>query len=174
MSESRFRVGISQGIRRADGEMVVPEFDLSPLDNDPLIECVSLPDTADLDSDTAAGLDAVILMLESVTQKTFETPGRLSLVARFGVGYDRIDVEACTRNAVALAITPDGVRRPVAVSIITLMLALTSRLMVKDRIAREGATGWARKAQYNGVGLVGRTLGSLGMGNIGTEVFKLA
>jgi len=174
MSESQFRVGISQGIRRAGGEMVVPEFDLSPLDNDPLIECVSLPDTADLDSDTAAGLDAVILMLESVTQKTFETPGRLSLVARFGVGYDRIDVEACTRNAVALAITPDGVRRPVAVSIITLMLALTSRLMVKDRIAREGATGWARKAQYNGVGLVGRTLGSLGMGNIGTEVFKLA
>jgi D-3-phosphoglycerate dehydrogenase len=170
----RFRVGISQGIRRADGEMVIPEFDLSPLDSDPLIECVCLPDTTDLDAPTAAGLDAVILMLEAVTVETFEPRGRLSLIARFGVGYDRIDVEACTRNGVALAITPDGVRRPVAVSVITLMLALTSRLMVKDGLARDGAGGWARKSQYNGVGLVGRTLGSLGMGNIGAEVFKLA
>jgi len=171
---SRFRVGVSQGIRTAGGEMVIPEFDLSPLDDDTRIECVSLPDPSTLDAETAAGLDAVILMLEAVTQQTFEPRGRLSLVARFGVGYDRIDVQACTRNAVALAITPDGVRRPVAVSVITLMLALTSRLMSKDRIAREGPAGWARKAQFNGVGLVGRTLGSLGMGNIGSEVFKLA
>ena len=171
---SGFRVGISQGIRRADGEMVIPEFDLSPLDDNPLIECVCLPDMANLDARTAADLDAVILMLEAVTPKTFEPRGRLTLVARFGVGYDRIDVEACTRNGVALAITPDGVRRPVAVSVITLMLALTSRLMIKDSLARDGAAGWARKSQYNGVGLVGRTLGSLGMGNIGAEVFKLA
>ena len=171
---SGFRVGISQGIRRADGEMVIPDFDLSPLDSDPLIECVCLPDTANLDAETAAGLDAVILMLEAVTRESFEPRGRLTLVARFGVGYDRIDVEACTENGVALAITPNGVRRPVAVSVITLMLALTSRLMIKDRLARGGAPGWARKSQYNGVGLVGRTLGSLGMGNIGAEVFKLA
>ena len=171
---SRFRVGISLGIRRADGEMVIPEFDLSPLDDHPRVECVSLPDTADLDSDVAAELDAAVLMGEAVTRKTFDPSGRLALIARFGVGYDRIDVDACTRNAAALAITPDGVRRPVAVSVITLMLALTSRLMVKDRIARQGFAGWSRKAEYNGVGLVGRTLGSLGMGNIGTEVFKLA
>lgn len=171
---SRFRVGISQGIREAEGRMRIPEFDLSPLDDDPRIECVSLPDAGVLDAQTVSALDAVILMLEAVTRETFASPGRLTLVARFGVGYDRIDVDACTRNAVALAITPDGVRRPVAVSVITLILALTSRLMVKDRIAREGPPGWARKAQYNGTGLVGRTLGSLGMGNIGAEVFKLA
>jgi phosphoglycerate dehydrogenase-like enzyme len=170
----RFKVGISQDIRRGDGEMVIPEFDLSPLDDDPLIECVSLPDTANLDAKAAADLDAVILMLEAVTRESVEARGRLSLVARFGVGYDRIDVEACTRNGVAVAITPDGVRRPVAVSVITLMLALTSRLMIKDSLARGGATGWARKSRHNGVGLVGRTLGSLGMGNIGAEVFKLA
>lgn len=169
-----FRVGISQGIRTDAGEMIIPEFDLSSLDEDDRIECVSLPDPAVLDAEDAEDLDAVILMLEAVTPSTFEPRGRLSLVARFGVGYDRIDVDACTRNAAALAITPDGVRRPVAVSVITLMLALTSRLMVKDRIAREGPAGWARKAEHNGIGLVGRTLGCLGMGNIGAEVFKLA
>lgn len=171
---NRFCVGISQGIRTHDGEVIIPEFDLSPLDDAADIECVSLPDQAELDCDTASELDAVVLMREAVTRKTFEKGGRLSLIARFGVGYDRIDVQACTDNAVALIITPDGVRRPVAVSVITLMLALTSRLMVKDRIARKGPAGWAQKAHYNGIGLVGRTLGSLGMGNIGTEVFKLA
>ena len=170
----RFRVGISQGIRTATGEMVIPEFDLSTLDEDGRIECVSLPDEARLDAATASGLDAVVLMLEAVTRETFVPGSNLTLVARFGVGYDRIDVDACTRNGVALAITPDGVRRPVAVAVITLMLALSTRLMVKDRIAREGPPGWARRAECNGMGLVGRTLGSLGMGNIGAEVFKLA
>ncbi len=169
-----FRVGISQGIRTAGGKLIIPDFDLSPLDDDPRIDCVSLPETPELESKAIADLDAVVLMLEAVTKSSFAPRGRLSLVARFGVGYDRIDVAACTNNDVAIAITPDGVRRPVAASIITLMLALTTRLMVKDRIAREGPSGWARKAQYNGFGLVGRTLGSLGMGNIGTEVFKLA
>jgi phosphoglycerate dehydrogenase-like enzyme len=171
---NRFRVGLSQGIREAGGRMIIPEFDLSPLDDDARIECVSLPDPETLDADMTAGLDAAILMLEAVTRHSFDARNRLSLVARFGVGYDRIDVQACSNNHVALAITPDGVRRPVAVSVITLMLALTSKLLIKDRIAREGPSGWARKAQHNGVGLVGRTLGSLGMGNIGAEVFKLA
>jgi len=73
-----------------------------------------------------------------------------------------------------VVITPDGVRRPVAVSIVTLMLALTGKLFVKDRIARQGPEGWARKTDYNGVGLVGRTLGSVGLGNIGRELFRLA
>ena len=100
--------------------------------------------------------------------------GRLGVIARFGVGYDTVDVDACTKAGIALVITPDGVRRPVAVSIITLMLALTGKLMVKDRLTREAAAGFAKRADHMGVGLVGRTLGSLGIGNIGAELFRLA
>src|SRR6202007_90328 len=69
---------------------------------------------------------------------------------------------------------PDGVRRPVAVSIITLMLALTGKLMVKDHMTRKGPEGFARRGEHMGVGLVGRVLGSGGMGNIGSELFRLA
>jgi hypothetical protein len=76
-----FRVGISQGIRSAAGEIVIPEFDLSPLDDDDRIECVSLPDPTILDAEDAEDLDAVILMLEAVTPSTFEPRGRLALVA---------------------------------------------------------------------------------------------
>ena len=46
--------------------------------------------------------------------------------------------------------------------------------MVKDRLTREAAAGYARRSDHMGVGLVGRTLGSLGIGNIGAEVFRLA
>jgi phosphoglycerate dehydrogenase-like enzyme len=54
------------------------------------------------------------------------------------------------------------------------MLALTGRLRIKDRLTREGPDGFNRRAQFMGCGLVGRTLGSLGIGNIGAEMFRLA
>ena len=54
------------------------------------------------------------------------------------------------------------------------MLALTGKLMIKDRLTREAAAGFAKRSDHMGVGLVGRTLGSLGIGNIGAEVFRMA
>jgi D-3-phosphoglycerate dehydrogenase len=50
----------------------------------------------------------------------------------------------------------------VAVSIITFMLALTGKLMIKDKLTREGPPGFAQRGEHMGVGLVGRTLGSVG------------
>jgi D-3-phosphoglycerate dehydrogenase len=84
-----------------------------------------------------------------------------------------VDVEACTAAGIALAITPDGVRRPVAAAILTFILALSGRMMVKDRLTRGGPTEFAKKTQHMGVGLVGRTVGSIGIGNIGAEMFRL-
>jgi phosphoglycerate dehydrogenase-like enzyme len=88
------------------------------------------------------------------------------------VGYDNVDLDACTRNGVAVTITPDGVRRPMAGVAMTLILALSHRLLEKDRLTREG--GWARKLDYMGYGVTGRTLGSIGLGNIARDMFHLA
>jgi phosphoglycerate dehydrogenase-like enzyme len=66
------------------------------------------------------------------------------------------------------------VRRPVAVSIITLMLALTGKLLIKDKLTRSGPEAFNKRVDHMGVGLVGRTLGSIGIGNIGAELFRLA
>ena len=60
-----------------------------------------------------------------------------------------------------------------AVSIVTLMLALAGKLMVKDRLTREAAAGFARRGEHMGMGLVGRTIGAVGIGNIGAELFRL-
>ena len=168
-----FRVALSGDFRKADGSPTYPDFDLEPLRNAPGVEMVFLESANPLKADQLEDFDALILLAHRFAADSVPKSGRLAVIARFGVGYDTVDVEACTKAGIALVITPDGVRRPVAVSIITLMLALTGKLMVKDRLTREAAAGFARRSDHMGVGLVGRTMGSLGIGNIGAELFRL-
>lgn len=97
---------------------------------------------------------------------------RLAVVARWGVGYDRIDTAAFTANGIALAITPNAVRTPVAEAIFTLMLAVAKNLRTQDAVVRAGQ--WRGALPRMGVNLRGRVLGSVGCGNIGKEMFRLA
>jgi phosphoglycerate dehydrogenase-like enzyme len=169
-----FRVALSADFRKADGSPLFPDFDLKPLIEAPGVEVLFLEPADSLRADQLAHADALILLTPRFSAESIHPNGRLAVVARFGVGYDNVDVDALTRAGIPLVITPDGVRRPVAVSIIALMLALTGRLRIKDRLTREGPDGFNRRAQFMGCGLVGRTLGSLGIGNIGAEMFRLA
>jgi phosphoglycerate dehydrogenase-like enzyme len=168
-----YRVALSGDFRKPDGSPVFPDFDLEPLRRAPGVEFAYLEQANPIRADQLADFDALILLAHRFTRDSIHANGRLAVVARFGVGYDTVDVEACTQAGIALVITPDGVRRPVAVSIVTLMLALVGKLMVKDQLTREGPPGFARRGEHMGVGLVGRTLGSIGIGNIGAELFRL-
>ncbi len=172
----RFRVALSGDFRNRDGSPAYPDFDLSPLETTPGLELayVPVPAGGELKAEDLAGFDALILLAARMGRASFPADGRLAVVARFGVGYDNVDIPACSDHAVAAVITPDGVRRPVAVSIIAFMLALTGRMLIKDRLTRRGPEGWAERSQHMGTGLVGLTLGSLGIGNIGAEMFRLA
>ncbi len=169
-----FRVALSGDFRKPDGSPVYPDFDLAPLRQAPGVEMAFLEPASPIRAEQVAKFDALILLGARFDRQSIHPNGRLAAVARFGVGYDTVDVEACTEADIALVITPDGVRRPVAVSIVTFMLALAGKLMVKDRLTREGPAGFARRGEHMGVGLVGRTLGSIGIGNIGAELFRLA
>jgi D-3-phosphoglycerate dehydrogenase len=169
-----FRVALSGDFKKPDGASTFPDFDLEPLRTAKNVEMEYLASESPLRAEQLEDFDALILLIHRFARESVPKSGRLSVIARFGVGYDTVDVDACTDAGIALVITPDGVRRPVAVSIITLMLALTGKLMVKDRLTREGAAGFAKRSEHMGVGLVGRTLGALGIGNIGAELFRLA
>ena len=171
---SAFRVALSADFRKPDGRPSFPEFDLSPLEERADIDCFYLEPEAEISAAQLADVDALILLAPRVGAASLTPKGRLAVVARFGVGYDNVDLAACSAHDVAVVITPDGVRRPVAVSILTLVFALAGKLFVMDRIARRGPPGWAEKTAHNGIGLVGLTLGSIGMGNIGAELFRLA
>lgn len=169
-----WRVALSGGFLKPDGAPAYPDFDVRGLEADPGIELTRLPARPVILPEHTAGLDALVLLGEEFRASSIAPDGRLSLVARFGVGFDSVDTRACTAAGVAVSITPVAVRRPVAVAIITLMLALTGRLVEKDRLTRLGPAGFARRSEAMGTGLEGRVLGSLGIGNIGAEMFRLA
>ncbi|RWO87360.1 NAD(P)-dependent oxidoreductase [Mesorhizobium sp.] len=174
MANAMFRVALSGDFRKPDGAPTYPDFDLEPLRNAPGIEMAFLESNNPLRGDQLEDFDALILLTHRFDANSVPKSGRLAVVARFGVGYDTVDVEACTAAGIALVITPDGVRRPVAVSVITFMLALTGKLLTKDALTRKGPAGFNQRSDHMGIGLVGRTLGALGIGNIGAEVFRLA
>lgn len=167
-----FRVGLTVDFLRPDGRQAFPDIDLDPLDRADGVEWHCLETGADeVPAEAAADCDALLVLGPRISAATLEDAGRLAVVARIGVGYDSVDVDACTRAGAALTITPDGVRRPVASAAMAFLLALAHRLPAKDRLTREGR--WAERVDHMGLGLRGRTLGVVGLGNIGREVCRL-
>jgi D-3-phosphoglycerate dehydrogenase len=170
---AQFKVGITPDVFDAAGKTIFDPSALAVLDAPGIAwEYLERPEPV-ITPETVQRYDALCVMMGRVTPATLAADAqRLKLIARFGVGYDTIDVEACTRRGVMITIAPDGVRRPVATTVITFVLALAQKLLVKDRITRSGR--WAEKLDHIGMGLTGRTLGAIGLGNIGAEVFRLA
>jgi D-3-phosphoglycerate dehydrogenase len=167
-----FRLGITRDFLKPDGTVGFGDIGLDLLAQDSRIQREFLPDYGrELPAEVADQFDALLVLAPRVTAATLDGSRRLALVARFGVGYDNVDVGACTRNHVLLTITPEGVRRPVAVSALALLLALSHRLLAKDRLTREGR--WHEKLDYMGFGLTGRVLGLIGLGNIGREIARI-
>jgi D-3-phosphoglycerate dehydrogenase len=166
-------VGLTRDLLDATGAPTFGPEALQVLDNDPAIRWEFMPEpTAEIEPGHLARYDALYINAPRVTRASFaQGAGRTRLIARHGVGYDSVDVAACSDNGVLLTIQPDGVRRPVAVAALTFVLALSQKLLIKDHLTRAGR--WAEKNEYMGMGLVGRTLGLVGAGNIGREIMRL-
>src|SRR5262249_24467786 len=82
--------------------------------------------------------DGIFSLALKITPESLRGVERLAIVARWGVGYDMIDVDALTAADVVLTITPNGVRRPVAEAILALIFALLKNLPEQDRLTRAG------------------------------------
>lgn len=163
-----FRVGISHDFAHADRPTAWGDIGLAGLDRAGLDWEFLAADDGTLTPEHVDGLDAVIFADPAVTAHTVSGQSPPRLLARFGVGLDAVDVEACTRAGVAVTITPDGARRPVATAALTLILATMHRLLEKDAVARRPV--WDNRLDLMGRGLTGRTVGLLGLGNIATEL----
>ncbi len=138
------------------------------------IECRSMPPQPNKLATPEAldQFDAIFSLALKITPESLRGVERLAVVARWGVGYDMIDVDAMTQADVALAITPNAVRRPVAEAILTLIFALLKNLRQQDRLTRAG--GWRGDIRRLGRNIPGHVLGSVGCGNIARELFRLA
>jgi phosphoglycerate dehydrogenase-like enzyme len=166
------RIGIGSDLVSRDGASLVSaavEAHLAPVDGLSW-ETFGAP-RAELAPEDVRDFDAVITLWQRFTPRTFDGVERLATIARWGVGHDMIDVEACTKHDVLLSITRDAVRRPVAEAILTVILALAKRVLQNDRLVREGR--WEEQGRELGLGLRGRVLGTIGVGNIGAELVGL-
>ena len=116
-------------------------------------------------------VDALVVANEAVAFELFPS---LRLIANFGVGYDRIDVEACAAHGIAVTNTPGVLDAATADLAFALMLAARRRVVEGDRLvrAREWRSSWADS--FLGEELSGSTLGIVGLGRIGQAVARRA
>ncbi len=123
-----------------------------------------------------AGKDALVCLLtEKIDGEMLEVAGpRLRIVANVAVGYDNIDVPACTKRNVAVTNTPGVLDETTADFTWTLLMAVARRLVEADHMARSGAWKKWNLDQLCGTDIWGKTLGIIGFGRIGRAVARRA
>ncbi len=96
---------------------------------------------------------------------------RLTVVARAGVGVDKMDIDALTRHGVMLFNVPDALTEGTAAGALALMLAAARNMVAQDRLTREGR--WDDRQHHRGREIYGKTLGVIGPGRIGGELIRI-
>jgi phosphoglycerate dehydrogenase-like enzyme len=154
------------------GRTKYADIGLSVLQAAPHIQQTSFAEhRPEIAPDQLVGANGVIVLTPKVTANSVSQAEDLLAVGRFGVGYDTVDVPACTAADVAVAITTGAVDRPVAEATVGWMIALTHHMRAKDRLVRTGE--WDVRSRYMGGELRDRTLGVVGLGGIARAVIRL-
>jgi glyoxylate reductase len=122
-----------------------------------------------------AGVEALAVVGELVDDAVLDRFPDLRLVANYGVGYDSIDVAACSARGVTVTNTPGVLDAATADLALALVLAARRRLIEGDMYVRSGrwGSGWA-EAELVGDEVSGATLGIVGLGRIGSAVARRA
>lgn len=116
--------------------------------------------------------NAIVIFRPWVKASTFtHGAGRLVVIGRAGAGYDKIDLDACTENEVAVFNCPDTLTHSTASSAFLFMLALAKRLPSQEGILRRAR--WDLQPFVQGDDLPGKTLGIVGLGATGRELARL-
>lgn len=172
MAPRHFRVALTGDFYQPDGSLLYRDIGLNLLDQQHSIAYRAFAEhRPEIDPAQLADVQGVIVLSPRVTVRSVSQSENLLAVGRFGVGYDTVDVEACTAADVALVTTVGAVDRPVAEATVGWMLALTHHMRAKDRLVREGR--WAERSHYMGIELRERTLGIVGLGGIGRKLVEL-
>lgn len=117
------------------------------------------------------GADALVAIQQHVTPETLSGLDDLQLVSAFGAGLDHIDIGACTDRGIAVVNAPQPVGRAVAQSTLGMLITCATNAMELDDHVRE--RGFEDRIARMGHTMYGKTLGTIGMGMIGSNVVEL-
>lgn len=167
-----FRVAFTGDFFDANGQSKFDDLGLGVFEGQSHIQVTQLSEhRPEITPDQFAGCNGAIVLAPRVTGASLAGSDNLLAIGRFGVGYDSVDVQACTNNDVLAMITAGAVDRPVAEATVGFMLALTHNMLIKDRLVRTGQ--WDDRTNYMGCELRDRTLGVIGLGGIGGTLVSL-
>jgi phosphoglycerate dehydrogenase-like enzyme len=170
--DTNFRVTLSSDFCDETGRLIFPDIGLSLLDNVPHLSYRFLTGSyAEYSPEQLRDCDVLISLKPKITAASLAGIQRLCAIGRCGVGYDNVDLASATEHDVAVFITPGGVVRPVGEAIVLYILALSHNLMSKDRMVRRGQ--WVESTRRLGREPRDRIVGSIGLGNIASEVVRL-
>ena len=117
-----------------------------------------------------SGADAILAGSEPITDEVMANAPRLKVIGRFGVGVDSVDIAAATRRGIPVLNTPAVNAQTVAEHAITLMAGLARRMGFSDKAIREST--FKLRGSIMGTELHGKTLGVVGLGQIGKRVAR--
>jgi phosphoglycerate dehydrogenase-like enzyme len=167
-----FRVALTGDFLRPDGTSLYREFGLEVLDSQPgIVRGAFAENLREITPQQIGDANAVVVLSPRVTPHSVSQADNLLAVGRFGVGYDSVDVPACTAADVVLVTAVGAVDRSVAEATLGWMLALTHHVRTKDRLVRDGR--WNDRTGYMGRELRDRVLGIVGLGGIGRALVEL-
>jgi phosphoglycerate dehydrogenase-like enzyme len=167
-----FTVALTADFFDAEKQLKFPDIGLSVFESAPHItQRVLAEQRPRLEPDQFGDAHGVIVLGPLITADSVSRAGDLLAIGRFGVGYDSVDVEACTQADVAVIIAAGAVDRSVAEATVGWMIALGHHLRVKDRLVRTGQ--WDVRVNYMGLELRDRALGMIGLGGIARATIEL-
>ena len=169
---NQFRVARTADVFHDDGRMKGRDQALTVFDSCTHIECFTFEEhLPHISAEQIQDTQGILVWSPWVDKQTLATPNDLLVVSRLGVGYDKVDVDACTQADVAVFIAVGAVDRPMAEATVGWMIALGHHVLAKDRLSRNGQ--WSESFNYIGKELRDRTLGTVGLGGIARELIRL-
>ena len=153
-----------------------PALDLLRAAGDTWVSPEDRPLTTEELHDAVAGADAVVTLLHDRVDDAFldAAGAQLRVVANVAVGYDNVDVAACTRRAVIVTNTPGVLTDATADLAFALILMTTRRLGEGERLVRAGGTWTWSMFFHLGTGIQAKRLGIVGLGQIGQATARRA
>jgi phosphoglycerate dehydrogenase-like enzyme len=171
-AQPTFRVAFTGDFYAADGSPKFRDMGLSVFNSQPHIQQSRFEEHRPIiGADQLAGVNGVVVLTPAVTKASVAVAHDLLAIGRFGVGYDAVDVTACTEADVAVFITVGAVDHSVAEATVGWMIALTHHVRIKDTLLRDGQ--WDKRSQYMGRELRDRTFGAIGLGGIARKTIAL-
>ncbi len=117
-------------------------------------------------------VEGVVVSGTRLTEEVLNQASKLRVVANAGVGYDNIDVGACTRRGIAVTNTPGVLTDTTADLAFTLLLAVARRVVEGDRLVREDRWQRWEWGMLHGADIHHKTLGLYGLGRIGQAMAR--